>query len=81
MNCTLNSITNHTKFDFGDLLPVYLHLNQTCSSASEIFYSDTGFLTEATCKWITGESSSIWTAWTPYPLPDIWVNNLSHQIG
>ena len=73
MDCTIESISNHTAgFDFANLFVIYLYLNQTCANGSDIFFQGTRMLTEAASRHITGNSSSIWTGWTAYPISDIW---------
>jgi hypothetical protein len=73
MNCTIESISNHTKgFDFASLFVVYLYLNQTCAPESDIFFQGTRMLTEVAGRFITQLSNSIWTGWTAYPISDIW---------
>lgn len=73
MDCQLSLINNHTNgFDFGEFIPVYKYLNETCLPDSEIFFQGTRLLTDSTCHKIVGSKSgtfsSLWTEWTPYPI-------------
>jgi len=72
-NCSLATISNHTKgFEFAGLYNAYTYLNQTCEPGREIFFEKTRMLTNAACERITGNDGSIWTGWTAYPISDIW---------
>ena len=73
MACNLETITNRTSgFDFAKLFTVYADLNLKCASDSDIFFPGTRMLTNSVCLKITGDSNSIWSGWTPYPISDIW---------
>ena len=81
MDCALSTISNHTRgFDFGELFTVYLYLNQTCPPGSDIFFPGSRMLTDAVCKKITGNSSSLWSGWTPYPISDIWTRVVTWKL-
>jgi hypothetical protein len=73
MACTLSNSINRTNgFDFAKLFDVYQYLDSTCAPNSEIFFRGTRILTNDVCLKITGNSNSIWSGWTPYPVSDIW---------
>jgi hypothetical protein len=72
MNCSLDSVRNHTKFEFDILYNVYTNLNETCAAGSDIFFEETRMQTNAACERITGSVGSIWKDWTPYPISDVW---------
>lgn len=73
MSCTLATISNHTSaFDFGELFAVAVYLDLTCPAGSDVFFPGTKMLTNAVCLIITGNSDSIWSGWSAYPVSDIW---------
>jgi hypothetical protein len=73
MNCSLDTIRNCTQgFEFAGLYNVYMHLNDTCATGSDIFFRRTGILNNAACERISGISGNLWTGWTAYPISDIW---------
>ncbi|KAF1955510.1 hypothetical protein CC80DRAFT_493009 [Byssothecium circinans] len=81
IDCSISTISNRTNgFSFGQFIPLYKYLDETCLPGSDIFFGDTRMLTDATCRKITGLGSNIWSAWTPYPIEDIWTRIVTWKL-
>ncbi|KAF2635829.1 hypothetical protein P280DRAFT_510845 [Massarina eburnea CBS 473.64] len=81
LDCSILTIRNRTNgFSFGEFIPLYKYLHDTCPRESDIFFQGTRMWTDSTCRKITGLGDSIWRAWTPYPIEDIWTRIVTWKL-